>query len=363
MASPTQFESGNGSLLLQIDDTSPRLQYNGNWVQGGAEQDYQRTSHSSNATGSFVTFTFNGEQRRNWLLERILIVRLLGTFITVYGSVDTAGSSSSYKLDDAPPVVTNIGRTSPTQFNYPFFFPSAPLQPGLHELVITVVGGTFSLDYIEYTGEVNGDASQVSSSSSSSSSSGGTASPDSAPPTASPSKGLSAGAIAGIAVAAIGVVLIVALTLFYVRRRSARRVRHRRHIPEKGIDVLFDGQSNVITNSLTQHGLTSLSRSSAKRATNSRDQESLPAAEQDIPPHACSVCAELEDGNVLCADIHHAVFGDVYLRHHAIARVVGGVRGIWPTRRIAKSIGLMIRIFSLLSALHPSYRRDILNGR
>ncbi|EIW54808.1 uncharacterized protein TRAVEDRAFT_30830 [Trametes versicolor FP-101664 SS1] len=222
MASPTQFESGNGSLLLQIDDASPRLQYNGNWVQGGAEQDYQKTSHSSNATGSFVTFTFNG------------------TFITVYGSVDTAGSSSSYKLDDAPPVVTNIGRTSPTQFNYPFFFPSAPLQPGLHELVITVVGGTFSLDYIEYTGGVNGDASQVSSSSSSSSSSGGTASPDSAPPTASPSKGLSAGAIAGIAVAAIGVVLIVALTLFYVRRRSARRVRHRRHIPEKGIDVLFD---------------------------------------------------------------------------------------------------------------------------
>ncbi|OJT07532.1 hypothetical protein TRAPUB_1628 [Trametes pubescens] len=237
MASPTQFESGNGSLLLRIDDQSPLLQYNGNWVQSGTEQDYQKTSHSSNATGSFVTFTFNG------------------TFITVYGSVDTRGSSSSYKLDDAPPVVTDIEQVPSAQLNYPLFFPSAPLQPGLHELVITVVGGTFNLDYIEYTslsGEVNGDASQVSafppqSSSPSPSSSGGTPSPDSAPPATSPSKGLSAGAIAGIAIAAIGVVLVVALTLFYVRRRSARKVRHRRHISEKGIDVLFDGQSNVIT--------------------------------------------------------------------------------------------------------------------
>ncbi len=255
MASPTQFESRNGSLLLRIDDQSPLLQYNGNWVQSGTEQDYQKTSHSSNATGSFVTFTFNGEQRRIWFLRHILIVWLLGTFITVYGSVDTRGSSSSYKLDDAPPVVTDIEQVPSAQLNYPLFFPSAPLQPGLHELVITVVGGTFNLDYIEYTslsGEVNGDASQVSafppqSSSPSPSSSGGTPSPDSAPPATSPSKGLSAGAIAGIAIAAIGVVLVVALTLFYVRRRSARKVRHRRHISEKGIDVLFDGQSNVIT--------------------------------------------------------------------------------------------------------------------
>ncbi|KAI0821863.1 hypothetical protein BC628DRAFT_782144 [Trametes gibbosa] len=225
-----------GSELLRIDDTSPRLQYSGNWAQGGTAQEYLETSHSSSNTGSFVKFTFNG------------------TFVTVYGSVDWSGSTSSYKLDDAPPVTTDVNQVPSPQYNWPFFFPSAQLQPGLHELVITVVGGTFNLDYIEYTsvsGEVNeGDASQVPTSIPSTpsspsqspvpTSSGGVNSPDTGSNSKSSSKGLSNGAIAGIAIAGFVVVLAIAVALFYIRRRSARRVRHRRYLPEKGGDVLFD---------------------------------------------------------------------------------------------------------------------------
>ncbi|KAI0353929.1 hypothetical protein OH77DRAFT_563752 [Trametes cingulata] len=221
-----------GSTLLRIDDTSPRLQYSGQWAQGGTGQDYLSSSHVSSSAGSSVTFTFNG------------------TFVTVYGSVDIKESSSSYKLDDEPPVTSDIREVPSAQYNWPFFFPSSTLEPGLHQLVITVVGGTFNLDYIEYTsvaGEDNvGDASQVQASSSSSTPSSLPSkilsSPDSSSSSStSSSQGLSSGVIAGIAIAAAAVVLAVAFVLFYVRRRrSARKVRHQSHIPEKGIDILFD---------------------------------------------------------------------------------------------------------------------------
>ncbi|KAI0363226.1 hypothetical protein BV20DRAFT_172070 [Pilatotrama ljubarskyi] len=217
-----------GSTLLRIDDTSPRLQYSGQWAQGGTGQDYLSTSHVSDSSGSSVTFTFNG------------------TFVTVYGSVGSTGSSSSYALDDEPPVTSDIYEVPSPQHNWPFFFPSSTLEPGLHKLVITVAGGTFSLDYIEYTsiaGEENvGDVQAPSSSSLSSSlPSAVLSSPDSSPSSSmSPSQGLSGGAIAGIAVAAVVVVLAVVLALLYVRRRSARKVRHQSYMAEKGIDILFD---------------------------------------------------------------------------------------------------------------------------
>ncbi|KAI0628596.1 hypothetical protein C8Q77DRAFT_1162014 [Trametes polyzona] len=225
MSTPTS-PYANGSVLLSVDDTSPRLQYSGHWYQAGTEQDYLKTSHFSNVTGSFVKFTFNG------------------TFITVYGSVDSHGSSSSYKLDDAPPVTTDVNQVPSTQYHWPFFFPPAQLEPGPHELTITVVGGTFNLDYLEYTslaGEENvGDLSQLPTSALPTRSSVPSSLPDNSGSSSPSSNSLSAGAIAGIAIAAVVVVAAVAVALFYVRRRSARKVRHRSQLPEKGIDVLFD---------------------------------------------------------------------------------------------------------------------------
>ncbi|KAL7277128.1 hypothetical protein ACG7TL_008973 [Trametes sanguinea] len=221
------------STLLRIDDSSPQLQYSGQWSQAGNSLDYQSTSHASSSAGSSVKFTFNG------------------TYITVYGSVGPNGSTSSYTLDDASPVSKSVQPVVPPQYNWPFFFPESPLQPGLHELVIAVEGGTFNLDYIEYTGfpseDSNGDGSSPSGSPASSSSSplSSSASSDSdSAPVASSSlskgKGLPTGAIAGIAVAATVVVLVVVAAVFLVRRRSARRVRHQSRVSEKGIDILVD---------------------------------------------------------------------------------------------------------------------------
>ena len=48
------------------DDTDPRLRYSGSWVSqtglSGANAPYQGTLHVSEATGSFVTFDFIGQQ-------------------------------------------------------------------------------------------------------------------------------------------------------------------------------------------------------------------------------------------------------------------------------------------------------------
>ncbi|KAH9888037.1 hypothetical protein C8Q73DRAFT_776714 [Cubamyces lactineus] len=218
-----------GSMLLRIDDTSTRIQYEGQWSENGNAQDYDNTSHISTSAGASAKFVFNG------------------TFITVYGSVFQNGSSSSYKLDDAPPVTTIVQQVPSTQNNWPFYYPTTPLKPGLHELVITVLGGTYSLDYIDFTsvsGEENNDngndAAEVPTSAASSATPSRTASPDSGSQSTTSSKGLPTAAIAGIAVAAALVVLAVALALFYVRRRSARKVRHQSRLPEKGIDILVD---------------------------------------------------------------------------------------------------------------------------
>ncbi|KAI0761321.1 hypothetical protein BD413DRAFT_486234 [Trametes elegans] len=219
MAAPgRRAAAANSSMLLRIDDTSPRMQYDsgGKWNEAGDQQDYGGTSHASSSTGSSVTFTFNG------------------TFVAVYGSLSASGSSSSYKVDDGTPVTTNVLNPPSPQHNWPFFS-SPPLQPGLHELVITVLGGTFELDYVEYT-SLNGDDSA------------GDASPSSAQPAGSPaqgssgsSPGLPPGAIAGMAIGMAVMVILAASAMFYVRRRrSARKVRHQSHLPEKGIDVLFD---------------------------------------------------------------------------------------------------------------------------
>ncbi|KAI0667263.1 hypothetical protein C8Q78DRAFT_1054968 [Trametes maxima] len=225
MMSPAQATSGN--TLLRVDDSSPRLQYSGQWTRVGSSQDCGGTSHTSSSTGSSVKFSFNG------------------TFVAVYGSVNQTGSSSSYQLDDAAPVIVNVQQPSP-QYNWPFF-PSPPLQPGLHELVIMVNGGVFDLDYIEYTlvggEEQPEDASQAPTSAACPSSSPSPSPPPDSDPSSSTSSssGLPAGYVAGIVVAAVMIILLVSFALLYVRRRSARRVRHRRHYLEKGKGtVLFD---------------------------------------------------------------------------------------------------------------------------
>ncbi|CDO71071.1 hypothetical protein BN946_scf184844.g75 [Trametes cinnabarina] len=220
--------ASSSTSLLRIDDSSPQLQYSGQWTQAGTSQDYRNTSHASRSPGSTVKFTFNG------------------TYITVYGSVDSNGSTSSYTLDDTSPVSKEVQPVPLPQYNWPFFFPSSPLQPGVHELVIAVDSGTFNLDYIEYIGFPDNDGSLPSPPSSSSpSSSSSSSSSDSAPVASSASsqgKGLSNGAIVGIAVVAAVVVIAVVAALFYVRRRPARKVRHQSRVPEKGIDILVDGK-------------------------------------------------------------------------------------------------------------------------
>ncbi|KAJ8488992.1 hypothetical protein ONZ51_g3195 [Trametes cubensis] len=292
--------ASSGSMLLRIDDTSTRIQYEGQWSETGNLQDNDETSHVSSSAGASAKFVFNG------------------TFITVYGSVFQNGSSSSYKLDDAPPVTTIVQQVPSTQNNWPFYYPTAPLEPGLHELIITVLGGTYSLDYIDFTsgsGEENNNSGSdaavlpTSATSPSSAMPSKTASPDSGSQTTTSSKGLPTAAIAGIAVAAALVVLAVALALFYIRRRSARRVRHQSRLPEKGIDILVDGTSLL----------------SIFGAFPIYEAEHFPEAEQDTPTRAPEVCAELEDGHIFSTNVHHPIFRYVYFRYHALACALDGI--------------------------------------
>ena len=122
--------------------------------------------------------------------------------------------------------------------NWPFFWSPLPLDPGLHELTVTVEQGTFNFDYITYTTlEDSNDSTgnpkvQVTSQSA-----------DAAVATSALSGQLHPGAIAGIVIGAIVFLVGVVVAAVFVRRRSARRVRHRKLDSEKPIDIIYESES------------------------------------------------------------------------------------------------------------------------
>ncbi|KAI0754192.1 hypothetical protein C8Q80DRAFT_352190 [Daedaleopsis nitida] len=216
----------DGSKLLRVEDTSWRLQYGGQWspssIPVDQDHDDDLSVHISSQSGSTIKFAFNG------------------TFIGVYGVLDGASYDATFTLDDEPPARQTITEPPPTaQINWPFFSTSTPLEPGLHELTMTLNQGTFKLDYIQYT-SINGlddvgDAAQVQPGSPD-----GTPSPGPLPQRPDGGTKLSTGVVAGVTVAAAVIVLGVVAILLRVFYRRARRVRHQRSSPEKPLDILHD---------------------------------------------------------------------------------------------------------------------------
>ncbi|THU81182.1 hypothetical protein K435DRAFT_785123, partial [Dendrothele bispora CBS 962.96] len=44
-----------------LDDTDPRINYEGDWREGGKKGEYQKTTHGAvNASGSSVSLNFSG---------------------------------------------------------------------------------------------------------------------------------------------------------------------------------------------------------------------------------------------------------------------------------------------------------------
>lgn len=159
----------------------------------------------------------------------------------MYGVVDGDAVTASFQLDDQDPVTQGAPRPSDAVLrpNWPFYWTPLPLNPGPHELTVTVEQGSFNLDYMTYTtldgsNDLTGNPKsevQVTSASNSASSS-----------TSSPSSQLHPGAIAGIAVGVVLFLVGVVVAVVLVRRRSARRVRHRKLDSEKPIDIIYESE-------------------------------------------------------------------------------------------------------------------------
>ena len=157
--------------------------------------------------------------------------------MAVYGVVDGHSVTASFALDGRAAITTSIPQPpDSTTENWPFFSTNPPLDPGLHELTITINDGTFNLDYVQYVTlpghfDSTGDNTQVQATSSSSASS----SLSSSVPAHNQ---LSLGAIVGIVAGAVFLLTVIAAAIF-VRRRSARKVRHVKLDSEKPIDIIY----------------------------------------------------------------------------------------------------------------------------
>ncbi|KAI1785975.1 hypothetical protein LXA43DRAFT_898816 [Ganoderma leucocontextum] len=204
----------SGRTLLRVDDASSRLVYDGSWRS--TTMDGTITVHTSAASGSTIKFTFNG------------------TFVGVYGVIDGDAVTASFKLDDQDPVTQGVPRPSDAVLrpDWPFFSTVLPLHPGSHELTITLKEGAFSLDYIMYTALDGSNDSTGDPKVQVTSSSGGL-------PSSSSSGQLHPGIIAGAVVGAVLFLVGAVVAVIFVRRRSARRVRHRRLDSEKPIDIVY----------------------------------------------------------------------------------------------------------------------------
>ncbi|GBE88864.1 hypothetical protein BKA93DRAFT_828643 [Sparassis latifolia] len=215
--------TNNVSTLLTVDDTDPRLIYEGSWTESESSGEYDSTAHGTVIAGSSVLFVFNG------------------TFVAVYGTVGTSGSNSSYVLDALPPVQYSAPPFASPVYNQAFYS-SEILTNGKHSLNITSTadGENFLLDYLQYTTTDLGAASESSAHPAPTSSSIGLANSSKSHMT------LSAGVICGIVIGSIVFLTVVTCILLWMRSWCCfRSLRGRKLRRGDEVDMLLSDMPNA----------------------------------------------------------------------------------------------------------------------
>ena len=146
--------SRNTSGVVVVDDTSRDITYQGRWFRGGVSDEFLSTTHGTWQSGSTAKFSFRGEHSITEERKRIILTNVIGSAVTVYGTVIT-GCRSAYALDDSSPVTFTAPNQTSIQNNHQFPFYSSPtLQDGVHTLTITQLTNNSNqvlwLDYIVY---------------------------------------------------------------------------------------------------------------------------------------------------------------------------------------------------------------------
>jgi len=214
--------NNNGNTLFTVDDRDPRLAYQGSWFTTTDPNDYNSTATGTKTAGSVVKFAFNG------------------TLVSVYGTVDSESSSSTYTLDDSVPVVFTSPQSSSPIYNEPFYT-SPPLSPGEHTLTINITSdGDYWLDYLRFTAFANETQTDTPGFNSSVPVE---LAPDSDQLTQAPG-GLSTAAIAGIVMGCVAVILVIIGGLLYARGWCGCIKRRKTRSPEKGVDIMIEDMAS-----------------------------------------------------------------------------------------------------------------------
>ncbi|KAL1951907.1 hypothetical protein VTO73DRAFT_1056 [Trametes versicolor] len=211
--------------LVQIDNTSPQIQYQGAWqmTTTPGEGDAEDTLASSQTKSDTAIFNFTG------------------TSVAVYGALKPVGTwnmQSLYYMDDAAVVTYQPNSQVPAEQHQVVFYFSESLGDGPHTLRIVNMGEQFWLDFIALETPDAGTTQAGSSLPSSGPTAIDPGSPSlstsfpltvtttlisTASSTASPSTISKPAVIAGIAAGAVLLGILSVAAFLYARRRPARR--------------------------------------------------------------------------------------------------------------------------------------------
>jgi hypothetical protein len=148
------------SKVLIVDDTDPRIVYSGSWSTGTTvannTYEYKNSFHKS-STPAELSYSFNGTCFLPTYDARHSIL-ILGTGISVYGTLDTPSSNGlpivAFGIDGQTP--TSLNSTGYVTLNNPnianshvLLYRSPVLAKGQHTLSVTLTSATAPL-YVDF---------------------------------------------------------------------------------------------------------------------------------------------------------------------------------------------------------------------
>jgi hypothetical protein len=119
------------SDVVIVDDRDPSIHYDGTWHITGVSAEYQSTTSWPGEKGASATFQFVGEPTRIFSSPQ-LMRSLLGTAVTVYGSVDVGFGSLGVNLDNSTSATLTGQDMVTTVTHHVVLFASSALEDGPH---------------------------------------------------------------------------------------------------------------------------------------------------------------------------------------------------------------------------------------